>query len=195
VDARAVAKAATQRQTSNSWGLRRVNRCVNCEAHIYPEEPVQEHQMAGDEDRAPRMQDVVRLSAEGIAKVLGDLEARVMRTIWALGRPAPAREVHERVIEEHEVAHLTVVTVLNKLVGKRLLAREKQGGVFHYYARWSEDAFRAHVSRRAVEGILSLGPEAVTTSFVDVLAEQDPERLAALERLIRERVREGVPDE
>jgi predicted transcriptional regulator len=137
---------------------------------------------------APKLHDTVRLSAKGLAKVLGDLEARVMRTVWALGRPASAREVHERVIEEHEVAHLTVVTVLNKLVDKKLLARAKQEGVYHYRARWSEEEFRAHVSRRVVEGVLSFGPEAVAASFVDVLAEQDPERLAMMERLIRKRM-------
>ena len=72
---------------------------------------------------APRLQDTVRLSADGLAKVLGDLEARVLRVVWALGKPATARAVHERVVEEHEVALLTVITVLNKLVTKGLLAR------------------------------------------------------------------------
>jgi predicted transcriptional regulator len=137
-----------------------------------------------------RLQDTIRLSADGLAKVLGDLEARVMDAIWSLGRPVPARVVHERVIEEHDVAPLTVITVLNKLVTKGLLARAKQDDLLHYRARFTRDEFMSHVSRRAVEGILSLGPDAVAASFVDVLAERDPERLAELERLIRRRRRE-----
>lgn len=135
------------------------------------------------------LQDTVRLSAEGLAKVLGDLEARVMRTVWSLGRAAPAREVHERVLEGHEVAHLTVVTVLNKLVDKGLLARDKAEGVFHYRACWTEEEFRVHVARRLVEGILSFEPQALATSFVDVLGERDPSRLEELRRLIDERLR------
>ncbi len=137
-----------------------------------------------------RLQDTIRLSADGLAKVLGDLEARVMDAIWSLGRPVPARVVHERVIEEHDVAQLTVITVLNKLVTKGLLARAKQDDLYHYRARLTRDEFMAHVSRRAVEGILSLGADAVAASLVDVLAERDPERLAELERLIRRRRRE-----
>ena len=137
-----------------------------------------------------RLQDTIRLSADGLAKVLGDLEARVMDAIWSLGRPVPARVVHERVIEEHDVAPLTVITVLNKLVTKGLLARAKQDDLLHYRARFTRDEFMSHVSRRAVEGILSLGPDAVAASFVDVLAERDPARLAELERLIRRRRRE-----
>jgi predicted transcriptional regulator len=140
--------------------------------------------------REPRLQDTVRLSAEGLAKVLGDLEARVMTTVWELDRPSPAKEVHARVAREHEVALLTVVTVLNKLVAKGLLRRRKQDGLLHYEAIWSEREFRAHVSRRVVEGILSFGPSAVTASFVEVLAERDPAQLAELRRLIDQRVQE-----
>lgn len=114
-----------------------------------------------------------------------------MRAVWALGKPVPAREVHDYVSREHRVAFLTVVTVLNKLVKKRLLSRAKRHGLFHYEARMGEDEFMAHVSRRVVEGILSLGSEAVAVSLVDVLAERDPEQLAELGRLVRRRLKEG----
>lgn len=139
---------------------------------------------------APRLQDTVRLSANGFAKVLGDLETRVMQVVWELDRPAPTRVVHEQVCREHKVAHLTVVTVLNKLVGKGILERRKIDGLLHYEARWSEAELTAHVSRRVVDGILSFGPEAVTASFVDALAEQNPRQLAELGRLIRRRLKE-----
>lgn len=143
----------------------------------------------GDEPKPPRLHDTVRLSADGFAKVLGDLEARVMQAVWELGHPAPARAVHERVVREHEVALLTVITVLNKLVEKNLLRRNKQEGLLHYHACWTPDELRAHVARRVVDGILSFGPAAFAASFVDALAEQDPEQLAELERLIHRRLR------
>lgn len=138
----------------------------------------------------PRLQDTVRLSADGFAKVLGDLEARVMHAVWWIGEPASAREVHERVTREHKVELLTVITVLNKLVAKGLLSRAKQDDLFHYEARLSEQEFMAHASRMVVEGILSLAPDAVAASLVDVLAERDPEQLAELAKLIRKRMKE-----
>lgn len=137
-----------------------------------------------------RLQDTLRLSAEGLAMVLGDLEARAMRTVWSLAEPASAREIHARVVEEHRVAHLTVVTVLNKLVGKGLLCREKRDGVYHYAACWTEEELRAHVSRRVVEGMLSFEPHALAASFVDALAARDRAALAELRRLIDRRLRE-----
>lgn len=138
---------------------------------------------------APRLHDTVRLSAEGLAKVLGDLEARVMHAVWAVGVPSPARAVHERVVEDHPVALLTVITVLNKLVAKRLLRRRKIDDLFHYEARLTEEQLMAHASRRIVEGVLNLAPEAVAASLVDVLAEQDPGQLEELGRLVRRRLR------
>lgn len=138
----------------------------------------------------PRLQDTVRLSAEGLAKVLGDLEARVMQAVWRLDAPAPARAVYEVVIEQHDVALLTVITVLNKLVAKGLLVRAKRDELLHYSARLTEAEFRTIVSRRVVGGILSLGTEAVAASLVDLLAENDPEQLAELGRLVRRKLRE-----
>lgn len=137
---------------------------------------------------APRLQDTVRLSADGLAKVLGDLEARVMTAVWTLAQPATARTVHAAVVRTHPVALLTVVTVLNKLVAKRLLTRKTRDGLLHFEALMSESAFMAHASRRVVEGILSLGPDALAASLVDVLAERDPAQLAELARLIHERM-------
>ena len=141
------------------------------------------------QSEAPRLQDTVRLSAKGLGKVLGDLEARVMRAMWDLGRPVPARVVHERVTDEHDVALLTVITVLNKLVDKGLLSRAKSDDLLHFAPQMSEEAFMAIVSRRVVEGVLSFDEDAMAASFVDVLAERDPEKLAELGRLIRRRLR------
>ena len=137
-----------------------------------------------------RLHYTVRLSAEGLAKVLGDLEARVMRAVWGLALPVSARAVHERVAAEHTVTIHTVITVLNKLVDKGLLRREKRGELLHYEASLSEEEFRAQASRRLMEGVLSFGPEAVAASFVDILADRDPRQLAQLARLIERRLAE-----
>ena len=145
---------------------------------------------SGNVDDAFVLQNTVRLSAGGLAKVMGDLEARVMRATWDIARPVPARAVHLRVVKRHRVELATVITVLNKLVAKGLLRRAKRDDLFHYEPTLSEEEFMARASRRLVQGILSLGAEAVTASFVDVLAEQDPEQLAEMARLIRRRLRE-----
>jgi predicted transcriptional regulator len=137
-----------------------------------------------------KLQDTVRLSASGVAKVLGDLEARVLQTVWELEGASPARRVFERVRQEHAVAQLTVITVLNKLVTKGLLVRERENDLYHYRAALSREQFMERMSRRVVEGILSLAPRAVAASMVDVLAESDPGELEELAKLVRRKLRE-----
>ncbi len=138
----------------------------------------------------PKLQDTVRLSADGLAKILGHLEARVLRAIWVLDRPATARDVHELVIAEHPVSPLTTITVLNRLVVKRVLRRAKSGDRLHFSARMSETEFMAHASRRVVEGVLAFDADAVASSFIDVLAERDPAQLEQLADLIRRRLQD-----
>ncbi len=126
--------------------------------------------------------------------LLGDLQAKVLRAVWKLQRPASARQIHGKVIRQHQVELLTIITVLNRLVAKGVLSRAKQEDVFHYTARFDEEEFMALASRRVMEGVLSLGPQAITASLVDVLAERDPEQLAELGRLVRRRLSETKKD-
>lgn len=112
-----------------------------------------------------------------------------MTAMWRIGVPATARTVHARVASTHPVALLTVITVLNKLVRKRLLRRQERDGLLHFEATMTETAFMAHASRRVVEGILSFSSDAMAASLVDVLAERDPDQLAELARLIEARLK------
>jgi len=140
--------------------------------------------------RPPRLQPTLRLDARGVAKVLGDLEAKVMTAIWDLKCEAPARVIHERVARQHPVQLLTVVTVLNKLVAKGLVKRARRDGLLHFGARYGRGEFDAYVSRRLVEGVLGFSRDLVTASLVDVLAETDPEALEELARLVKSRLAE-----
>ena len=140
--------------------------------------------------KMPRLQDTVRLSADGVAKVLGDLETRIMRALWDFGRAVPAKQVHIAVAKTHLVSPLTVITVLNRMAEKGILRRAKKSDLLHYDARMTEPEFMAHASRHVVEGVFGFEPDAVATSFVDVWAERDPDRLDSLRRLIDQRIRE-----
>lgn len=140
--------------------------------------------------KSPRLPETMKLSGGGVSAVLGELESRLMRLCWDAGHPLTAREIHEQLRDEHPVSPLTSTTVLNRLVRKGFLTRARIDGRLRFSARLDESAFVSQTSRRAVEGILTLGAEAVTASIVDVLAERDPAQLEELARLIRKRLRE-----
>ncbi|CAN5809365.1 hypothetical protein BH11GEM1_BH11GEM1_35970 [soil metagenome] len=138
----------------------------------------------------PRLQDTLRLSAAGSGMMLGDLEPRVLEAVWSVKRPMTARGIHERVARTHDVVYITCVTVANRLVEKKLLRRDKKDELYHYAATMSREEFAAYASRYVVQRIVGLGPAAVASSLVDVLAEAAPEQLAELGRLVRRKLRD-----
>jgi predicted transcriptional regulator len=121
--------------------------------------------------------------------MLGDLEHRVLEAVWSVKRPLTARGIFERVARTHDVVYITCVTVANRLVQKELLRRDKQDELYHYSATLSREEFAAYASRYVVQRIVGLGPAAVASSLVDVLAEAAPEQLAELGRLVRRKLR------
>ena len=143
-----------------------------------------------EQGSAPRLQDTLRLSAAGSGMMLGDLEHRVLEAVWSVKRPMTARGIHERVARTHDVVYITCVTVANRLVEKKLLRRDKKDELYHYAATMSREEFAAYASRYVVQRIVGLGPAAVASSLVDVLAEAAPEQLAELGRLVRRKLRD-----
>lgn len=131
-----------------------------------------------------------RPSREGLAKVLGELEAEVMEYVWsAAPEPVTARDVEEAVGEVLGVQYITLVTVLNNLCRKRLLKRTRVGRAFNYRPRLERDDFLRQVSHDVFSGMVDLGAEVAVTSFVDVLAELAPEEIERLKQKLTERVR------
>ena len=143
-----------------------------------------------EQGSTPRLQDTLRLSAAGSGMMLGDLEHRVLEAVWSVKRPMTARGIHERVARTHDVVYITCVTVANRLVEKKLLRRDKKDELYHYAATMSREEFAAYASRYVVQRIVGLGPAAVASSLVDVLAEAAPEQLAELGRLVRRKLRD-----
>lgn len=120
-------------------------------------------------------------------RVLGDLEAEIMRVIWRRGS-ASIREVWDEVkIKRRPLAFNTVMTVMNRLVEKGLLRREDRRRHYRYRPALDRLTFQARASHEVAEALIHEFGDVAVAQFVEVLEEVDPEKLAALERLILER--------
>ena len=89
------------------------------------------------------------------------------------------REVHAR-LEGRDLAYTTVMTVLDRLVAKDLVVRERDGRAFRYAPRLSRAAMTAEVMREALEATGADRDQALV-SFV---GEASAEDLAALRRAL-----------
>ncbi|MCP2337246.1 BlaI/MecI/CopY family transcriptional regulator [Actinomadura rupiterrae] len=69
-------------------------------------------------------------------KGLGELERTVMEVCWAREEaslaPATARDVSRALAGERDLAHTTVMTVLDRLAKKGFLDRERDGRAWRY---------------------------------------------------------------
>src|SRR5512134_3467257 len=103
------------------------------------------------------------------ARVLGDLEQRVMDVLWD-EHPQSVREVQRR-LARSKLAYTTVMTTLDRLYKKRLLARDKVGIAFVYRPAIDRDEYQRRVVAAAVGPLLEQGAGPVLAAFVDVAAD------------------------
>jgi predicted transcriptional regulator len=121
----------------------------------------------------------------GAAQVLGELQTAVMETLWTEPN-LTVTEVETRLQATREIAHTTVLTTLDRMHGKGLLFREKQGKAFVYAPRFSKDEFERGIAQEVLSALLSEFSEPALSAFVELVGE-DGEKLNQLEDLIKKK--------
>lgn len=125
------------------------------------------------------------LEGNGLSRVMGELEARIMEAIWQLGTPT-GKELCA--VLGPDVHYKTVLTVTNRLVEKGLLARETTGNrAFRYRATESREAFLGRVTASVASGLVGDFGRHALAQLVQAAEAIDPVYLDELERLVRER--------
>ncbi len=115
------------------------------------------------------------------ARVLGELETRVMDLLWE-EHPISVRTACERLRGDH--AYTTIMTTMDRLHTKKLLRRKKDGNAFLYEPAMDRAEYQRRVVEAALTPLLEQGAAPVLAAFVEVAADLDEEHLAQLERLI-----------
>jgi predicted transcriptional regulator len=73
-----------------------------------------------------------------------------MDVLWESTRPLTVREVSER-LTERDLAHTTVMTVLDRLAKKGFALRERSGRAWHYQAAASREAYVTELMLSALD--------------------------------------------
>ena len=121
---------------------------------------------------------------------LGKLERQVLEETWRLGEVS-VRDIHRSF--EERIAYTTIMTTLDRLFKKQLLARRKEGRAFLYSAVVGPEEFERGIKEDVVDGLLGYGAdqvEPVLACIVDTITERDRELLDELDRLVQEKKRE-----
>lgn len=126
-----------------------------------------------------------KLRGRGLTRVLGSLEAEVMKEVWRQGETT-IRRVWEALAVRRPIAFNTVMTVMNRLAEKGTLMRRGHTGGYRFSPRETRDAFMARVSKAIAEGLVKDFGDHAVAQFVAAVRDVDPAKLAALRRAVAE---------
>jgi predicted transcriptional regulator len=118
------------------------------------------------------------------ALALGDLERNVLETLWDSGEIS-GKDIFNRVGAALNVQHNTILTVLDRLIKKGLVSKEKGGRNNLYRAIVSRDEFARMVSSPIIEELMEVSPHVAMSALVES-ASSDPEKLNELKKMIEE---------
>lgn len=123
---------------------------------------------------------------------LGALERDVMAIAWR-STEISVRDACEQL--GSAIAYTTVMTTMDRLFKKGLLARRKVGRAFVYSAAATRNEMEGAVATELVHSLLQRDSEPlpILSSLVDAVSDRDRALLDELERLIREK-RRAVKD-
>jgi predicted transcriptional regulator len=118
-------------------------------------------------------------SPDELERLLGPLEADVVRAAWAAGGPVSVRDLLDRINKRRRkpLAYTTVMTVMSRLTEKGVMTRAKHGRGY-LYEPVAEDP-----AGLAVRGVMRDFGDAAMAHFVEE-ARGDPEVLRRLQRLL-----------
>lgn len=121
------------------------------------------------------------MAEQDLSKVLGPLEAEVMRVAWKAGGALSVRSVLDRLNDGRTppLAYTTVMTVMARLAEKEILRRTMDGRGYVY------EAVVPDAAAIAVRNLVRDFGDAAVAGFVGE-ARADPKLRARLERLLRE---------
>lgn len=114
-----------------------------------------------------------------------------METLWDAGEGwLTVRDVHDVLVKDRDIAYTTVMTVLDRMARKDLVAREREGRAWKYRPTRSRGEMTAEVMRQALgefaEEANGHDRAAALVAFVGEASDADRQALrdalAALER-------------
>ena len=134
-----------------------------------------------------------RRPSEMALAALGPLERQVLDETWQRGE-VTVRDICGAFGDQ--VAYTTIMTTLDRLYKKHLLARRKEGRAFLYSPAVSREQLETGIREDVIEGLLD-GTERiqpVLACIVDAVSERDRELLDELDRLVQEKKRQLITE-
>jgi predicted transcriptional regulator len=119
---------------------------------------------------------------------LHELESEVMHEVWRQ-QEATVRAVMEALnaTADKPRAYTTYMTILSRLDDKGLLRRQRKGKTDYYRPAHTREEYAELRAQAEVEALVDQFGDVALSHFARQMAQLDPDRRRALERLVRKR--------
>lgn len=117
---------------------------------------------------------------------LGALETSVLNHLWD-ERELAAKEVHERLARDRDIALSTVQSTIERLCKKGLVDRTKVSHAFRYRPLVGRETVLQRMVGAAADQLGQGWSRPALSNFLDLAEQMDDAALDALEQLIRQR--------
>jgi predicted transcriptional regulator len=123
---------------------------------------------------------------DAVPPPLHELESEVMEELWSSGE-APVRAVMDALNDRASKprAYTTYMTIMARLHRKGMLVRRREGKTDFYAPSQGREEYMAVRARAEVESLVAQYGDVALSNFAQQMAELDPARRRALQRLAR----------
>lgn len=129
---------------------------------------------------------VFKLKGSGLNRVLGKLESQVMDALWEKNQ-ATIKTIQVKIFQKTPLSFNTVMTAMNRLVGKGLLKKKKVARHYLYTPVVSKEDFLNSFSEKVIQGLIKEFPQYAIANFVEEVEKADPKLLDELWQVVKER--------
>ena len=126
-----------------------------------------------------------RRRADSVPPPLHELESEVMEQLWRLGESSVRTVMQALNKGGRERAYTTYMTIMARLHRKGLLTRRREGKTDVYAPVYTPAEYADLRAQAEVDSLVEQYGEAALSHFARQMAQLDPERRRALQRLAR----------
>ena len=130
------------------------------------------------------------LKADGSSKHPTELELEILKILWQQG-PCTVEQVRESLSAvDRDLTHSSVITVMNIMVKKGYLERNKQGRAFQYEAHVSDTQINRGMLGDLMERVFDGSASALMLELLET-ADLDAEELKKIRAMINRKARKS----
>lgn len=118
---------------------------------------------------------------------LGELEADIMDAVWQ-HEFVSVRQVLHQLKKRRQIAYTTVMTVMGRLVDKKVLRRQLEtDGAYRYQAVCDKETFLAKTSKVVLNDLFRQCGDIAVAQFVDLLEQRKDSKSKLLRQKLKSR--------